>query len=194
MYCDSVKFCCSFQLFSFCQCISCQLTEEHDNDSGLVIRQCASAALLFPLLAQFFRLTCHGDSTHCSKLFLTTHFICKLSLHRKCFSLLYIFWRLALFSSCTGLRQAFQLSSAIFTHPQSLFAYTCKWQNHAALLPCSCRGWLTACPLAARLITIQMRLGTYPTQLNPSSSQKTQIQRSTHREVMFESERGNVDV
>lgn len=139
-------------------------------------------------LAQFLRLT---DATH-SKLFLKTHLRWKLSPHGKCFSLLHysllhilkigIFF----FSSCKRLRRAFQLSSQIITHPQSLFAYTWKWQNHAAPLPGSCRGWLTACALAARLITIQMRLGTYPTQLKPSNSQKTQIRRSTHREVTLE--------
>lgn len=103
-------------------------------------------------LAQFLRLT---DATH-SKLFLKTHLIWKLSSHKVFFiTLLFSLthsedWHF-FFSSCKGLRRAFQLSSQIVTHPQSLFAYTWKWQNHAAPLPRSCRGWLTALAISCQI-------------------------------------------
>lgn len=52
-------------------------------------------------------------------------------------------------------------STAVFTHPQSHFLHTWEWQNHAAVLPNSCRRrWLQP---SGSLVALQSRL-------RPSSS------------------------
>lgn len=117
---------------------------KHDNGSGLVNYQHASAAVPFHLLVPFLTDTHLGDAPRYRRMFNT--FITENRLHTESvfhyfIILSFTVWRSALCSSCKGQRQAFQLFPQIFTHPQSLLAYTCKWQIHAAQLPHSCRGW-----------------------------------------------------
>lgn len=100
---------------------------KHDNGSGLVIHQHASAAVPFHPHVQFHRHTHHGDAPHYRKMFNTeNHF------HTENNGFIIIcctFRRSALFSSCkeqTGASPLCPLRS-LPTHRAS--AYTCKWMQ-----------------------------------------------------------------
>lgn len=143
MHCYPVKFCYSFQLFI--QSVYYWQTDlKHDNSSGLVIYQHASAAVPFHPLVPFHTHTLTMVTLHTTgKCFRKHTFNTETNSHTESNGIIILsctFWRSVLFSSCKEQRQAFQLSSQILNHPHA-FAYTCKWQNHTSQLPHSCREW-----------------------------------------------------
>lgn len=138
---------------------------KHDNGSGLVIHQHASAAA--PFHPSFTRTLTMVMLHTAGKCFRKHTFNTENRFHTESNGFIIL--------SCTFRRSALFFAAAesrdeIFTHPQSLLPTPVN-ENHTARLPHSCRGWQQR--VCCGGITVQWKFGACPAQLKPSSCRKT---------------------